>query len=36
MKLGRVLYEPKRELRYVFFPKTSIVPLPYVMKDIVK
>jgi hypothetical protein len=33
MKLGEVLYEPGVQLRYVYFPTTSIVSLLYVMED---
>ena len=33
MKLGDVLYEPGIQLRYVYFPTTSIVSLLYVMAD---
>jgi CRP-like cAMP-binding protein len=33
MKLGDVLYEPGAQLRYVYFPTTSIVSLLYVMED---
>jgi CRP-like cAMP-binding protein len=33
MKLGDVLYEPGIQLRYVYFPTTSIVSLLYVMED---
>jgi CRP-like cAMP-binding protein len=33
MALGDVLYEPGVELRYVYFPTTSIVSLLYVMED---
>jgi CRP-like cAMP-binding protein len=33
MKLGDVLYEPGVQLRYVYFPTTSIVSLLYVMED---
>jgi len=33
MKLGEVLYESGTQLRYVYFPTTSIVSLLYVMED---
>src|SRR6266581_1987228 len=33
MRLGDVLYEPGVQLRYVYFPTTSIVSLLYVMED---
>jgi len=33
MRLGEVLYEPGIEMRYVYFPTTSIVSLLYVMED---
>src|SRR6266581_2879834 len=33
MRLGEVLYEPGVQLRYVYFPTTSIVSLLYVMED---
>jgi len=33
LKLGEVLYEPGVQLRYVYFPTTSIVSLLYVMGD---
>jgi CRP-like cAMP-binding protein len=33
LKLGEVLYEPGVQLRYVYFPTTSIVSLLYVMED---
>jgi CRP-like cAMP-binding protein len=33
MKLGDVLYEPGVQLRYVYFPTTSIVSLLYVMEN---
>src|SRR6266498_3257180 len=33
MKLGDVLYEPGIQLRYVYFPTTSIVSLLYVLED---
>jgi CRP-like cAMP-binding protein len=33
MPLGDVLYESGAELRYVYFPTTSIVSLLYVMED---
>jgi CRP-like cAMP-binding protein len=33
LKLGEVLYEPGAQLRYVYFPTTSIVSLLYVMED---
>src|ERR1700738_5570548 len=33
LKLGEVLYEPGVQLRYVYFPTTSIVSLLYVMAD---
>jgi CRP-like cAMP-binding protein len=33
MGLGDVLYEPGSQLRYVYFPTTSIVSLLYVMED---
>ncbi len=33
MRLGDVLYEPGSQLRYVYFPTTSIVSLLYVMED---
>jgi CRP-like cAMP-binding protein len=33
MPLGQVLYEPGAQLRYVYFPTTSIVSLLYVMED---
>src|SRR5512143_3636325 len=33
MRLGDVLYEPGAQLRYVYFPTTSIVSLLYVMED---
>src|SRR6202790_4847791 len=33
MKLGEVLYESGVELRYVYFPTTSILSLLYVMQD---
>jgi CRP-like cAMP-binding protein len=33
MPLGEVLYEPGGQLRYVYFPTTSIVSLLYVMED---
>ena len=33
MKLGDVLYEPGRKMRYVYFPTTAIVSLLYVMED---
>ena len=33
MRLGDVLYESGDELRYVYFPTTSIVSLLYVMED---
>jgi CRP-like cAMP-binding protein len=33
MQLGDVLYEPGVNLRYVYFPTTSIVSLLYVMED---
>ncbi len=33
MPLGEVLYESGTELRYVYFPTTSIVSLLYVMED---
>jgi len=33
MKLGDVLYEPGVQLRYVYFPTTSIVSLLYVLED---
>ena len=33
MKLGEVLYEPGVQLRYVYFPTTSIVSLLYVMEN---
>ncbi len=33
MRLGEVLYEPSIEMRYVYFPTTSIVSLLYVMED---
>ena len=33
MPLGKVLHEAGSQLRYVYFPTTSIVSLLYVMKD---
>jgi CRP-like cAMP-binding protein len=33
MRLGDVLYEPGVQLRYVYFPTSSIVSLLYVMED---
>jgi CRP-like cAMP-binding protein len=33
LKLGDVLYEPGAQLRYVYFPTTSIVSLLYVMEN---
>jgi len=33
MPLGEVLYEPGANLRYVYFPTSSIVSLLYVMED---
>ena len=33
MRLGDVLYEPGSQLRYVYFPTSSIVSLLYVMED---
>ena len=33
LKLGEVLYEPGVQLRYVYFPTTSIVSLLYVMEN---
>ena len=33
MPLGDVLYESGSQLRYVYFPSTSIVSLLYVMED---
>jgi CRP-like cAMP-binding protein len=33
LRLGDVLYEPGIQLRYVYFPTTSIVSLLYVMED---
>src|SRR5712692_7818056 len=33
MRLGEVLYESGAQLRYVYFPTTSIVSLLYVMED---
>ncbi len=33
MKLGAVLYEPGAQMRYVYFPTTSIVSLLYVLED---
>jgi len=33
LKLGAVLYEPGAQMRYVYFPTTSIVSLLYVMED---
>ena len=33
LKLGEVLYEPGAQLRYVYFPTTSIISLLYVMED---
>ncbi len=33
MPLGEVLYESGTQLRYVYFPTTSIVSLLYVMED---
>jgi CRP-like cAMP-binding protein len=33
LRLGDVLYEPGVQLRYVYFPTTSIVSLLYVMED---
>ena len=33
MRLGEVLYEPGVQLRYVYFPTTSIISLLYVMED---
>jgi len=33
LKLGEVLYESGAQLRYVYFPTTSIVSLLYVMED---
>jgi CRP-like cAMP-binding protein len=33
LKLGDVLYEPGVQMRYVYFPTTSIVSLLYVMTD---
>src|SRR5256884_3670268 len=33
MRLGEVLYEPGVQLRYVYFPTTSIVSLLYVMEN---
>src|SRR6202030_411961 len=33
MKLGEVLYESGGQLRYVYFPTTSILSLLYVMED---
>jgi CRP-like cAMP-binding protein len=33
LKLGDVLYEPGSQLRYVYFPTTSIVSLLYVMEN---
>src|ERR1700722_15042396 len=33
MKLGEVLYESGVQLRYVYFPTTSILSLLYVMED---
>src|SRR5512141_142572 len=33
MKLGDVLYEPGVQVRYVYFPTTSIVSLLYVLED---
>jgi CRP-like cAMP-binding protein len=33
MKLGDVLYESGAQLRYVYFPTTSIISLLYVMED---
>jgi len=33
MPLGEVLYEPGGQMRYVYFPTTSIVSLLYVMED---
>jgi len=33
LKLGDVLYEPGVQLRYVYFPTTSIVSLLYVLED---
>src|SRR6185295_4242740 len=33
MGLGDVIYESGTQLRYVYFPTTSIIPLLYVMED---
>ncbi|MEO8754147.1 MAG: Crp/Fnr family transcriptional regulator, partial [Casimicrobiaceae bacterium] len=33
LKLGDVLYEPGVQLRYVYFPTTSIISMLYVMED---
>jgi CRP-like cAMP-binding protein len=33
LKLGDVLYEPGRAMRYVYFPTTAIVSMLYVMED---
>jgi len=33
LKLGAVLYEPGRAMRYVYFPTTAIVSMLYVMED---
>jgi len=33
LKLGDVLYEPGRTMRYVYFPTTAIVSMLYVMED---
>lgn len=33
MPLGHVLYEPGRELRYVYFPTTCIISRLYIMED---
>ncbi len=33
LKLGEVLYEPGRAMRYVYFPTTAIVSMLYVMED---
>jgi CRP-like cAMP-binding protein len=33
MPLGKVLYEPREMIRYIYFPTTAIVSLLYVMED---
>jgi CRP-like cAMP-binding protein len=33
MPLGEVLYESEDKLRYVYFPTTSIISIPYVMEN---